>query len=293
MFLTRQKILVTYIYLLGKKCSRLHLIKALFLFCKENENEIYDFHPYLRGPFSELIFLDLRKLDEKGIIKNGENSLEVIDIEAIKSVLVKLPSEYIYHIQNTIDKYGELSDKELMNFVYKAYPYFAINNPTKLGKFNKYDPRKKEENKNAKLFSIGYEGITIDTYIDKLILNNITLLLDVRKNPQSMKYGFTKSRLREILTKRGIKYVHIPELGINGEERQELNSYNDYLELFSKYRVNLPHKEEYIEQIISYLDDGERVALTCFEADCKCCHRNEVTKYLSPMINGKYELKHI
>ncbi|WP_200885350.1 DUF488 family protein [Jejuia pallidilutea] len=46
------------------------------------------------------------------------------------------------------------------------------------------------------LFTIGYEGISLEHYLNKLIRNNIKLLCDVRKNALSMKYGFSKSQLK-------------------------------------------------------------------------------------------------
>ena len=39
-------------------------------------------------------------------------------------------------------------------------------------------------------FTIGYEGISLETYLNKLIINDIKLLCDVRKNSLSMKYDF-------------------------------------------------------------------------------------------------------
>ena len=42
------------------------------------------------------------------------------------------------------------------------------------------------------LFTIGYEGISIDTYINKLLQNYIKTLVDVRKNAYSNKFGFSK-----------------------------------------------------------------------------------------------------
>lgn len=44
---------------------------------------------------------------------------------------------------------------------------------------------KREQNT---LFTIGYEGISIDTYINKLLANQIKTLVDVRKNAYSNKW---------------------------------------------------------------------------------------------------------
>ncbi len=66
-------------------------------------------------------------------------------------------------------------------------------------------------NQNVKsVFTIGYEGISLEIYLNKLVKNNIKLLVDVRKNPLSMKYGFSKTLLKRFCESLGIKYIHIP-----------------------------------------------------------------------------------
>ncbi len=293
MLLTRQKILLAYLYLFWKWCSRLHLTKSLFLFCQENENNIYDFHPYKRWPFSELIFLDLRKLDEKGIIKNGEFLVNISDTEKVKEIINKLDSQLIYLLQSIIIKYWKTTDNQLMEKVYEKFPYFAINNPQKKWKYNQYDPRLSKENTKPIISTIWYEWITIDKYINRLIENNITILIDVRKNPNSMKYGFSTTRLKYICEKRSIKYLLISELWIESLKRKKLETYEDYKRLFKWYRQTLPWKEKYINDISNILKNQERIALTCFEANEKYCHRTEVANYLYNFTNWEYELKHI
>lgn len=54
------------------------------------------------------------------------------------------------------------------------------------------------------VFSIGYEGLTIDSFLNKLIANNITLVVDVRNNPQSMKYGFSKKSFKKYIENAGM-----------------------------------------------------------------------------------------
>ena len=43
---------------------------------------------------------------------------------------------------------------------------------------------------------------------------DVTILCDVRKIPISRKFGFSKHKLKHILDTVGIKYVHLPDLGI-------------------------------------------------------------------------------
>ncbi len=84
----------------------------------------------------------------------------------------------------------------------------------------------------------------------KLIKNDIRVLCDIRKNAFSMKYGFSKKQLKFIVENAclpdrqvDIKYFHIPELGIESNKRQKLNSKKDYEKLFNDYEKNtLPGK---------------------------------------------------
>src|SRR5690606_40792860 len=67
-------------------------------------------------------------------------------------------------------------------------------------------------------------GISLEEYLLRLLKNDIKVLVDVRNNPLSMKFGFSKGQLRKFCDNLGIKYVHIPEVGIRSEQRQELKS---------------------------------------------------------------------
>jgi hypothetical protein len=156
-----------------------------------------------------------------------------------------------------------------------------------------YQP-KREQNT---LFTVGYEGISIDTYINKILSNHIKTLVDVRKNAYSNKFGFSKKEFVYCLEKSDIKYIHIPELGIESEKRQELktaksfnsNGYdlfgggvrNIENKLFEDYKINLPSKQKHIERLLQILREDKLIAITCFEADYKCCHRHVLAESLS------------
>lgn len=51
-----------------------------------------------------------------------------------------------------------------------------------------------------------------------------------------MKYGFSKKQLNSACEGFGIQYVHIPEVGIESDKRQELNTQSDYDKLFEVYK---------------------------------------------------------
>lgn len=154
-----------------------------------------------------------------------------------------------------------------------------------------------EKREKNTLFTIGYEGISIDTYINKLLQNNIKTLVDVRKNAYSNKFGFSKKEFMYCLERSGIKYIHIPELGIESEKRQELKTAKSSAssgydlfgngvrsienKLFEDYKNNLPTKQKYIEELLEILKQDNLIAITCFEADYKCCHRYVLAESLS------------
>ena len=137
-----------------------------------------------------------------------------------------------------------------------------------------------EEKSIYTLFTIGYEKISIDYYLNKLVDKNIKTLVDVRKNPISMKYGFSKSQLKNFCVKLKMKYLHIPELGINSDKRQKLNSEYDYKKLFTNYKETLVNKTKYLDEVLSIYNNDKRIAITCFEKEHESCHRNYIAESL-------------
>ena len=96
------------------------------------------------------------------------------------------------------------------------------------------------------------------------IINDVKLLCDVRKNSLSMKFGFSKTQLQKACDGLGIKYVHIPELGINSEHRQELNNQSDYDILFDMYKTEvLSETQDKQKSVLDLLNKYDRIALNC------------------------------
>lgn len=139
----------------------------------------------------------------------------------------------------------------------------------------------KARRERAVLYTIGYEGISLEQYLNKLLIYGVKCLCDVRRNPYSQKYGFSKTGLQEFLGLTGIQYIHIPELGIASSLRQELDSEMDYYKLLTKYENELlPQCSDKIEYLESLLKTHEVVAITCFEANVSHCHRGKIAKLM-------------
>jgi uncharacterized protein (DUF488 family) len=144
------------------------------------------------------------------------------------------------------------------------------------------------------LFTIGYEGISLEEYLVRLLKNNVKVLADVRHNPISMKYGFSKNQLMKYCTSLGIEYMHFPEVGIQSEQRQELSNQSDYDKLFEVYRKkNLTVTGKTQNEILTLLKHHKRIALTCFEANICQCHRKHLAEAIANLPGFTYELKHI
>ncbi len=276
----RQKVLLNSIEALNEKRinSRRAIVKSLFLLREEHNFKekmpFYHFFAYKQGPFSYLCFDDLRKLrennliddDETAVTKKGEAVLNEVGREhnqAIKTMLKSFPNE-----------------KKITDYVYQKYPDYTIKS-----ELIEQNPKKS----SPCFFTIGYEGKDIDQFLNALVSNQIELLIDIRRNPFSMNFAYIKDALMKKLKDVGIEYLHIPELGIESEERKNLNTKADYDELFAKYRQTLPIKEVYINRIIE-LGTTKRIALLCFEADCNFCHRGEVAKVIKSRKHGVVDL---
>jgi uncharacterized protein (DUF488 family) len=258
----RQKLLLGLINKLNRNgiLSRRAIVKSLFLLREEyNKGEkmkFYHFFPYKQGPFSQLCYSDLRKLRAMGFLDDNETqTLNLPEIEEdpdINHLLARFSSE-----------------KKITDYVYEKYPQYTIKS-----ELVKHEPKTE-----TGYFTIGYEGRDIDTFLNLLIQNNISHLIDVRENPFSMNFCFIRKTLSKFLNDVDISYTHIPELGIPGKDRAALNDRESYKDLFKRYRQGLAEKETHIQKIIQ-MGNKERIALMCFEKDVTLCHRGVLAQVL-------------
>jgi uncharacterized protein (DUF488 family) len=119
-------------------------------------------------------------------------------------------------------------------------------------------------------------------------------LVDVRNNPLSQKFSFSKSQLIHYCEDLNIEYIHFGDVGIQSEYRQELKEQSDYDNLFKSYKKKtLPSTTSTQEKILALLKDKKRIALTCFEANICQCHCKYLAEVIAQLPQWKYELKHI
>jgi len=282
----RQRLLLALLQSFNGKLSKLDLQKLLFLFVEEygTKKKAYEFIPYHYGCYSFQANSDLKTMHNYGFLYLNEASNEIELIDNNSDYVNDLKENDKMSLNKFVQKYKGLLGNSLIAHVYKNYPYYTMN--SKIAHKFSIKPYKKQstffQEDKKDFFTIGYEGITFENYINKLIANNIQTLCDVRKNPFSMKFGFSKNMLKHTLEQVGIKYVHLPELGIESEDRQVLNTLEDYKILFQEYETKTiqTDKAQKALQYLSNLSKHENIALTCFEKDIEYCHRGVIAKKL-------------
>ena len=70
-----------------------------------------------------------------------------------------------------------------------------------------------------RIFTIGYEGATMDDFLSALKQAGVERVIDVRALPLSRRPGFSKTPLQNALAEAGIEYVHLKALGTPAEGR--------------------------------------------------------------------------
>jgi uncharacterized protein (DUF488 family) len=291
----RRKILMALLQMFSGELDKLTLQKLLFLVTTYQNKKSYDFVPYKYGCFSFQANADLCTLMKYNLVSETETSWKYIGDEDYLNTLKEKDRSIIEYIKS---QYGSLSTDELIRFTYNKYPYYAINSTIAKKLLSEEELKQVEEQKTVGsetvLFTIGYEGISLESCINRLLANDIKLLCDVRKNSFSMKYGFSKSQLSKACNGVGIKFIHIPEVGINADKRRALNSQADYDKLFDEYKQTvLVEASEEQNEILSLLKKEKRIALTCFEANINQCHRKHLAESISKLQRFNYKLRHI
>lgn len=126
------------------------------------------------------------------------------------------------------------------------------------------------------IVSVGYEGRTINEFIDQLVAHGVTTVADVRLTPISRKAGFSKTRLSEALNNAGISYLHLRTLGNQKDNREPFHS-GRIEEGREVFRATLSSKEAASAlNELTEIATNRVVAVLCFEADQQHCHRHVV-----------------
>src|SRR4029077_9863677 len=231
MLFIRQRLLLTLLDTLGGSVGYTDFQKLLFLYTQEcEETASYEFVPYRFGGFSFTSYADKRRLVDAGLLEADDQHWLLS--ESGRLVARKQAIEPL-RVGRFCRRYANLRGYPLVAEVYRRFPYYALRSeivdqvltdPAERARVAAVRPT----NIGPGLLTIGYEGRCVEGYLNELIRSGVTLLCDVRRNPLSRKYGFSKRTLSNGCERVGIRYHHFPELGIASEQRRELKTQSDY-----------------------------------------------------------------
>jgi uncharacterized protein (DUF488 family) len=124
-----------------------------------------------------------------------------------------------------------------------------------------------------RLFTIGYEGVTVGEFLAALKQAGVERVIDVRALPLSRRPGFSKSALRGALEEAGIEYVHLKALGTPAEGRSAARAgrHADMARIYAG-QLELPEAMVQAAQMLE-LAAEKPSALLCFEREPAHCHR--------------------
>ncbi len=298
MLFERQRLLLNLLDSLGKPVGHTDFQKLLFLFTREFEKEpSYEFVPYRYGCFSFTSYADKRRLIVGGFLADDEQHWRLTD--SGRQAARQKPYSAA-KILSFSQRYNRLRGNALIAEVYRRYPYYTtrsdiVDKVLSDGEARKYIEQSRSAPSASGLLTIGYEGKSLEGYMNQLLQAGVSLLCDVRRNPLSRKYGFSKGTLSKTCESIGICYEHLPELGIASDKRRELNTQADYDALFADYEQNdLPRQESVLNSIASWIvNDRQRVALTCYELHPEQCHRHCVAKAVQKRLSNRCDIQHL
>jgi len=127
------------------------------------------------------------------------------------------------------------------------------------------------------LFTIGYEKTKPAAVMGELRRARIDLLVDTRAVAASRRPGFSKRQLSAALDEAGIAYLHLQKLGTPAEGRAAARA-GDYGRLWKIYERHIGKAEpqEALDELVTLLGSGKRVALLCYCRAPKDCHCSRI-----------------
>jgi uncharacterized protein (DUF488 family) len=126
-------------------------------------------------------------------------------------------------------------------------------------------------------YTVGYQGHSIETFLDLVLAHGIAQIIDVRKLPFSRKADFSKKRFAAHLADAGIAYTHLVALGTPKPLRDEVRRTHDYPAFFAAMEALVAEQPAAVQESLE-IARAQPSALLCFEANVEECHRLTVAQ---------------
>lgn len=277
--LNRQKCILYMIEQAQRPVTRLELTKWAFLLAQEmpsgGGSSFYDFLPYHYGPFSFTLFREADGLIRDGYLRDvrvrrSDAWERVADVPGHTTAL---SGSVQSDAARVVQRFAAEPTEYLIDYVYEHFPWYTANSRTRQLEQRPVAP--------PAVYTVGYEGCSVDRLLDVLMRKGIRRVIDVRRNPVARRYGLHKSSLDRLCGKLDIDYVHVPAVGIGCELRRNLDGPDAYAKLFETYEKKLLPSEPNAVATIARMTTEEPTALMCMEADPGMCHRSRLANVIA------------
>jgi len=240
----------------------------------------YDFLPYNYGAFSFTLARELQILENYGYITGDEKSVWIRPdmLGEVRKIIGRAPTELCAAVVKVLSAYGAMTQQMLLKTVYVAHPSFTYRSKLK----DLIPPSAKEPDPaSLGVYTMGYQGRSVDGFFQSILQNGIKNIIDVRANPVSRKYGFAKSTLSLISKKLHVGYQHIPQLGISSDARKGLGTVVTYKALLDDYESRILPERIGARRMAIQAALSMPSVLVCMEEDPCNCHRGRLATSMS------------
>jgi len=277
---SRQKVILRFLLKRTEGAGHIALMKWLFLFSRENPSSIssYNFVPYKYGPFSFEAQQNITQTLTQYIEKSNNNYRLRDGVAGEVTVITNsLKASELQTLDRIWSEVHCLSREVLLARVYDEHPWYASRSEL-------VNQVARPNEAELAVYTSGYEGKSVDAFLNNLLEQGIRGVLDVRRNAYSHKYGLSGPTLRSICNNLGMQYDHLPDLGVASELRKDLSGLDAYTRLFDEYEVNLPTQVDALLQAEEIIR-RRPTSLMCFEAKSECCHRGRLAPKLASQVD--------
>ena len=231
--LNRQKLFLNLLQMSGGQASHLAMTKWCFLIRQETPSRggsaFYEFVPYRYGPFFFGLYHEAASLVRDGWIEEADDKTWRLTL-AGHQLAIAIPRPWKGKRTRSSSGMANLAQPSCSTRSIQGI--LGLRSTAISWSDGRYRPVA-----SLAVYTIGYEGLLVDDFLNRLLRNGIQLLIDSRNNPVARRYGFHKSSLSRLCERLGVEYRHFPNLGIPSESRQALDSSSGYTELFDSYET--------------------------------------------------------
>jgi uncharacterized protein (DUF488 family) len=135
------------------------------------------------------------------------------------------------------------------------------------------------------IYTIGYEDLALEDFLQRLRRARVQLLVDVRDLPLSRKRGFSKTALAAAIGAAGMEYAHIRSLGCPKPIRDRYRTNRDWNAYTTAFMDHLREQTLAVGELAAVCK-VRAAALLCYEADAAFCHRTYVARAAAALSGG-------